>query len=410
MPVSSKKNSSPKGLRLVLILGALTAFTSISIDMYLPGFPQMAEDLAVPIGTIQLTVSAFLYGSAIGQIFYGPLTDRYGRRLPLLFGSALYIISTIGCALANSGEALLFWRLVMALGGGAGMVISRAIVRDLYTTSEAARMFSLLMLVMGATPILAPLVGGQVLLIGGWRSIFYGLTLFGLLCFIVVLKYLPESLPEERRIKQSLPQLVGLYGQLLQHGQYLCYSIGLGCISGLTFSYIAGSPFLFINLDQISPQNFSLFFGLNALGLIGSSQLNRKLLRHYGTKEILRAGLMINLASGIILLLSVFTGFGGFPLQVFCLFVNVASMGLLYPNITALALSPFQKMAGSASSLLGTIQYLIGATCGSLISLLQNATAIPMAAVMTGCAIAALFFAVVLAEFFEPQRTGSRIP
>ncbi len=410
MSVSIKKNSSPKGLRLVLILGAMTAFTSMSIDMYLPGFPQMAEDLGVPIGTIQLTVSAFLYGSAIGQIFYGPLTDRYGRRLPLLVGSALYIISTIGCALANSGEALLFWRLVMALGGGAGMVISRAIVRDLYTTAEAARMFSLLMLVMGAAPILAPLVGGQVLLFGGWRGIFFCLTIFGVLCFGAVAKYLPESLPEDRRIKQSLPQLVGLYGQLLQHGQYLCYSIGLGCISGMTISYIAGSPFLFINLHDISPQHFSLFFGVNALGLIGSSQLNRKLLSHYATKEILRGGLMINLASGIILLLSVFTAFGGFPLQVICLFVNVASMGLLYPNITALALAPFKKMAGSASSLMGTIQYLIGATCGGLIGLLQNGTAIPMAAVMTGCAIAALFFAVVLAEFFEPRKTGSRIP
>jgi DHA1 family bicyclomycin/chloramphenicol resistance-like MFS transporter len=158
--------------RMVLILGALTTFSSMSIDMYLPAFPQISRDLRVPLGVVQLSISAFLFGSAAGQLFYGPLADRYGRRQPLLWGLALYVASTIGCALVQTGEGLLFWRVVMAVGGGAGMVISRAVVRDLYDTGEAARMFSLLMLAMGAAPILAPIAGGQLLLLTGWRGIF----------------------------------------------------------------------------------------------------------------------------------------------------------------------------------------------------------------------------------------------
>ncbi|HEY6838836.1 MAG TPA: MFS transporter, partial [Geobacteraceae bacterium] len=166
--------------RLVLILGALTALSAMSIDMYLPAFPQMARDLGVPLGTVQLSISAFLFGSAAGQLFYGPLADRWGRRTPLLLGLALYVASAVGCACVHTGEGLLFWRVVMAVGGGAGMVISRAVVRDLYDTAEAARMFSLLMLVMGAAPILAPIAGGQLLLITGWRGIFGFLGVFGL--------------------------------------------------------------------------------------------------------------------------------------------------------------------------------------------------------------------------------------
>ena len=176
----------------VLILGALTAFSSMSIDMYLPAFPQMARDLGIPLGMVQLSISAFLYGSAAGQLFYGPLADRWGRRMPLLMGLSLYVASTIGCACVHSGEGLLFWRVVMAVGGGAGMVISRAVVRDLYDTAEAARMFSLLMLVMGAAPILAPLAGGQLLLITGWRGIFGFLGVFGLLSLCAVASASPN--------------------------------------------------------------------------------------------------------------------------------------------------------------------------------------------------------------------------
>jgi DHA1 family bicyclomycin/chloramphenicol resistance-like MFS transporter len=398
-------NDNPqKKLSLVLILGALTGFTAISIDMYLPGFPQMAEDLHVPIGTIQLTVSAFLIGSSVGQIFYGPLSDRWGRKRPLLAGSALYVIATIGCALSDSASALIFWRVVMALGGGAGLVIARAVVRDLYNTIEAARMFSLLMLVMGAAPILAPLAGAQVLLFTGWRGIFFCLSLFGTICFVAVAGFLPETLAPERRLKHSIPHLATLYGQLFKNPQYLCYAVGLGSVSGLTFAYISGAPFLFIELHGISPQHFSLFFSFTAIGLIAASQLNRKLLQYYAVGSILKAALLLNLFSAGLLLFTVATDIGGFSLQYLFLFTNVATTGLLYPNVTALTLAPFKQIAGSASALMGTIQYAMGAGAGILVSLFQHETAIPMAATMTGFSILGLLCAHILPGRLKPAQ------
>ena len=385
-PAVHTDGSSRKNLvRLVLILGALTAFSSMSIDMYLPAFPQMAKDLGVPIGTIQLSISAFLFGSAAGQLIYGPLADRWGRRLPLLLGLTLYVASTIGCALVRTGEGLLIWRVVMAVGGGAGMVISRAIVRDLYDTAEAARMFSLLMLVMGAAPILAPMAGGQVLLLTGWRGIFGCLGIFGLLSLLAAAKYLPETLPEERRVRQGLAQLTSRYGHLLLNRHYLRYAIALGCIAGVNFSYIAGAPYLFIELHGITPQSFGLFFGANALGLIGASQINRRLLRRFTPQQVLKVVLSVNAASGILLVLCVFTEAGGFASQIALLFVCIGTTGLLYPNVTALALEPFHKMAGSASALLGTIQYALGATAGAAVGLFHDGTGLPMTAVMAGC-------------------------
>jgi DHA1 family bicyclomycin/chloramphenicol resistance-like MFS transporter len=376
---------------LVLILGALTAFNSMSIDMYLPAFPEIAHDLGVPLGTVQLSVSAFLFGSALGQLFYGPVADRWGRKRPLLFGLGLYIASTIGCALVRSGEGLLFWRVVMALGGGASIVISRAIVRDLYDTAEAARMFSLLMLVMGAAPILAPLAGGQLLLFTGWRGIFLSLGLFGVLSFCASLIWLPESLPKEKRLQRSLAEMVTGYGSFFSHRQYLYYAIALGAIAGFNFSYIAGAPHLFIELHGVSPQHFGIIFGFNAFGLIGASQLNRKLLRHWSSKRILRVTFAVNLFGSLLLTLAIATGIGGFPAQLALLFICLCTTGLLYPNVTALALAPFATAAGSASALLGTIQYTLGATAGVFVGTFHNGTGLPMVLTMASCAVVGMF-------------------
>lgn len=373
--------------RLVLILGALTAFSSMSIDMYLPAFPQIARDLGVPLGTVQLSISAFLFGSAAGQLFYGPLADRWGRRTPLLLGLALYVVSTVGCACVRTGEGLLFWRVVMAVGGGAGMVIARAVVRDLYDTAEAARMFSLLMLVMGAAPILAPIAGGQLLLITGWRGIFGSLGVFGLLSLVAAAACLPESLPAERRIRRSGVEMAAIYGHLLRNRRYLRYAIALGCIAGVNFSYIAGAPFLFIELHGVSPQQFGFFFGANAFGLIGASQVNRRLLRRFSAQRILDAAFTVNALAALLLTATGITGIGGFPTQVVLIFVCISTTGLLYPNVTALAMAPFDKAAGSASALLGTIQYTLGATAGAVVGMLHNGTALPITATMAACGV-----------------------
>jgi len=373
--------------RMVLILGALTAFSSMSIDMYLPAFPQMSRDLGVPLGTVQLSISAFLFGSAAGQLFYGPLADRYGRRRPLLWGLALYVASTLGCALVQTGEGLIFWRVVMAVGGGAGMVISRAVVRDLYDTAEAARMFSLLMLVMGAAPILAPIAGGQLLLLTGWRGIFVFLGVFGIISLAAAALGLPESLPVERRVRRNLGEMSAVYGELLRNRHYLRYAVALGCVAGINFSYISGAPFLFIELHGVSPQHFGLYFGANACGLIGASQINRRLLHRYSAQRILDAALVVSALAGVLLAASSLSGVGGFPAQVLLLFVCISMTGLLYPNVTALAMAPFDKAAGSASALLGTIQYSIGASAGAIVGVLHNGSALPMTATMAGCAL-----------------------
>jgi len=390
-PTLHPKDMSRRQLAgFVLILGALTAFSSMSIDMYLPAFPQIARDLGIPLGMVQLSISAFLFGSAGGQLFYGPLADRWGRRVPLLVGLTLYVASTIGCACVHTGEGLLFWRVVMAVGGGAGMVISRAVVRDLYDTAEAARMFSLLMLVMGAAPILAPLLGGQLLLITGWRGIFVFLGVFGLLSLLAVAFGLPESLPPERRIRRSSAEMIAVYGQLLRNHQYVRYAVALGCIAGVNFAYISGAPFVFIELHGVSPQHFGLLFGANACGLIGASQINRRLLRRFTPRRILGIAFTITAATGVLLTAAVLTGTGGFPAQALLIFICLCMTGLLYPNVTALAMAPFDKAAGSASALLGTIQYTLGATAGALVGVFHNGTAVPMTATMALCGVAGL--------------------
>ncbi len=373
--------------RLVLVLGVLTAFSSMSIDMYLPAFPQIARDLGVPLGTVQLSISAFLFGSAAGQLFYGPLADRWGRRIPLLFGLALYVASAIGCACVRTGEGLLFWRVIMAVGGGAGMVISRAVVRDLYDTAEAARMFSLLMLVMGAAPILAPIAGGQLLLITGWRGIFGFLGVFGLIALCAAAAGLPESLPPERRIRRSFAEMTAVYGHLLRNRHYLRYAVALGCVAGVNFSYISGAPLVFIELHGVSPQHFGLFFGANACGLIGASQVNRRLLRRFTAQRILNTAFAANAVAALLLAAVGLTGFGGFPAQVLLIFACLCMTGLLYPNVTALAMAPFDKAAGSASALLGTIQYSLGATAGVFVGMSHNGTAMPMIATMAACGV-----------------------
>jgi DHA1 family bicyclomycin/chloramphenicol resistance-like MFS transporter len=372
---------------LVLILGILTAFSAMSIDMYLPAFPQIARELGIPFSTVQLSISAFLFGSAAGQLFYGPLADRWGRRTPLLTGLTLYIVSAIGCACVSTDGELLFWRVVMAIGAGAGGVIARAVVRDLYNLTEAAKMFSMLMLVMGVAPILAPMVGGQILLFTGWRSIFGFLAIFGLLSLCLVAAKLPESLPEERRIRRSLSQMLTVYRHIFRNHQFLRYSIGLGCVTGVNFSYISGAPFVFIELHGVSPQHFGLFFGLGACGLIGASRLNRKLLLRYNPREILTLAFIINVMAAILLAISVITGIGGFHALVTLIFVCLAMTGLLLPNVTALAMAPFNKAAGSASALPGTIQYALGAMAGTLVGLLHNGTGLPMAATMAVCGL-----------------------
>jgi DHA1 family bicyclomycin/chloramphenicol resistance-like MFS transporter len=397
----------PSFTKLAIILGTLSAFAPLSIDMYLPALPSIAADFNTQTSVVQQTLAVFFIGLAVGQAFYGPIADRVGRRTPLLFGSALYMLACIGCAFAPTIQSLILLRLAQALGGCAGIVISRSIVRDLFDMQGSARMYSFLMLVMGLAPITAPLIGGQLLLYFGWRAIFITLSGFGLLCFLLVTFVLPETLPVERRNRAGLGEALRAYGEILASRSYMGYAIASGLASSAMFAYISGSPFVFIELNGVAPERFGLLFGTNAIGLVGAAQLNRWLLLRFSGLQILKVALTFTALSGLLLLLVTATGFGGFPAILVVLFFCIASTGLVGPNATAAAMAPYAKRAGSAAALLGATQFVLGAGAGSLVGLLHNGTAIPMAFVIALCTVGAYLSLQFLAIRSAPTPTTS---
>jgi MFS transporter, DHA1 family, multidrug resistance protein len=360
--------SSPQGSdyrRLALILGALTAMGPLAIDMYLPALPTIAREFQTDSAAVQVSLAVYFTGIALGQAFYGPLSDRVGRKPALYFGLVVFIVSSIGCALAGSVQSLIVFRFLQALGGCAPLVIPRAVVRDHFDQLGSVRMLSVLMLVMGLAPILAPLVGGQLLVNFGWRSVFWLLTAYGAVWLVLVAIFLPESLPVARRRRQPLSAILAIYARLARDRAYMGHVLSGALIFAGLLAYIAGSPFVFIELFDVSPERYGLFFGTNAVGIIAASQINRWL-----------AG-------------RVHTGFGGFAGILVPLFCFITCHGFVLPNTTALAMAPHGREAGSASALLGTIQFVLGSTSGALVGAFANGTAVPLAAVIAGCGVAA---------------------
>lgn len=382
-------STQPSYARLALILGTLAAFGPLSIDMYLPALPTIAIDFGVTTAAVQQTLSAFFIGLAVGQLFYGPISDRWGRRAPLLFGCAMYTVVSLGCALAPSVTGLMGLRFLQALGSSAGVVIGRSVVRDLFDERESARMYSFLVLVMGIAPITAPLIGGQVLAAFGWRAIFLVLAAFGLLCLLMVWFGLEESLPRAHRSASSLGHVLRGYGGLLADGRFMGFALAGGLASAAMFAYISGSAFVFIELNGVPPAHFGFYFGANAFGLIAVSQLNRRLLERYTSAHLLRLALSITAGAALLLFAATLAGIGGFPLMLVLLFITIASTGMVGPNATALAMAPYGRKAGSASALLGATQFAAGALAGALVGLLANGTALPMTGVIAVCGVGA---------------------
>jgi MFS transporter, DHA1 family, multidrug resistance protein len=375
---------------LALVLGALSAFGSLSIDMYLPSFRAISVDLSASEAQVQLTLAVFFGGLGLGQTLYGPISDRYGRMRPLCFGLSLYVIASAACALAGTVEHLVAWRFVQSIGGCAGIVIARAFVRDRFDERESARVFSLLMLVMGLPPVLAPLVGGQILVLFGWRAVFWMLAAYGLVCLAAALLVLRESLPLERRARGGLGQALRVYARLLRDRGFMRYNLSsaLG-ISGM-FAYIFGSPFVFMQIYGVRPDRYGWLFGLNALGLITASQVNHLILRGIAGARILSRALVVTSLAGVFVLAAAWTGAGGLPGLLLPLFVYVSSLGFVLPNVIAAALAAQGRNAGSAAALLGAVQFGAGAAVGMLLGLLGNGTAVPMAGLIAACGLSAL--------------------
>ncbi|WP_406395840.1 Bcr/CflA family multidrug efflux MFS transporter [Streptomyces sp. NBC_00887] len=381
------------GILVTLVLGGLTALPPLSMDMYLPALPAVTDSLHAPAATVQLTLTACLTGMALGQLVVGPMSDRWGRRKPLLLGMIIYVVATAICAFAPSAELLIGFRLLQGLAGAAGIVISRAVVRDLYDGMEMARFFSTLMLISGVAPVIAPVIGGQVLRFTDWRGIFVVLTVVGVLLTLIVWKWLHETLPEEERhtggIGDALRTMRGLLADRVFTGYMIAGSLAFAAL----FAYVSASPFVVQEIYGASPQTFSLLFGINSIGLITVGQINGKVLvGRISLDKALGLGLaVISLAAVALLLMTsgVFGDVGLLPVAT-GLFVLMSAMGLAMPNTNAQALMRTKHAAGSASALLGTTSFLVGAIASPLVGIAGEQTAVPMAVVQVVCALSAV--------------------
>ena len=370
---------SSRQVRLGLIIGCLSALAPLSIDLYLPALPELTHGFGAGASAGQLTLTACLAGLALGQVVAGPLSDRLGRRRPLLVGLGIYCAASLACALAPSLWVLVALRLLQGLGGAAGIVIARAVVRDLRAGAAAARVFSMLMLVTGVAPVLAPVVGAQLLRVTSWRGLFVALSIIGLLLLLAVAVGLDETLPADRRRRGSWSQTARTFDRLLRDPIFLGYALVIAAAYGELFSYIAGSPFVIQDAYGVSPQLYGGVFALNALGLVVCGQINAALVGRVTPKRLLAFGVVIAAAAGLCLLAFVIVGGIGLAGILPCLFVVVASLGFVMPNATALALTAYPHVAGSASALLGLLQFLIGAAVAPLAGASGSASAVPMA-------------------------------
>jgi DHA1 family bicyclomycin/chloramphenicol resistance-like MFS transporter len=398
VPAMQGKASPKNRLGMIVALGALTAFAPLSIDMYLPAFPALEGYFATDAGAVQATLAAFFIGLAIGQAFHGPLSDRFGRRAPLMAGIGIYIAASIGAIFAPDIETLAVLRFIQAIGGCAGMVIARAMVRDLFDERDSAKVFSMLMLVMGLAPILAPLLGGQILILADWRVIFLVLAGFGALCLFGVVVFLPETHGPDRRQRGGLGPVLRAYGRLLADPIFMGFGVANALLSAGLFSYITGSPFVFITLYGVSPQEYGLLFSLNAIGLIAATQVNVRLLRYWSGRQILKVAMAINAVAGLALAGMALAQPASLFLLMVPLFTTLVSLGFVGANAMAAAMSRAGHHAGAASALLGVMQFGFGAVAGAAVSLFENGTAGPMGLVMAGLAVAGFTVHRLLAD------------
>jgi DHA1 family bicyclomycin/chloramphenicol resistance-like MFS transporter len=387
---------------LILLLGTMSALGPLAIDMYLPAFPTIAAEFHVGVAEVERTLAVYFIGLSLGQLVYGPASDRFGRKRPLYFGLIMFIIASAGCALAASVHQLMAMRLLQALGGCAEMVVARAIVRDRFDTREAARVYSSLMLVMGLAPILAPLIGGWLIVHIGWRSIFVVHVLVASVCLFNVAFFLQESLPPERRDQNGFMETAALYGRLLGHRTFMGHTLSVSLMCGGLFAYVGGSPFVIIQLFGVRPEHFGYYFGLNAAGLITASQINGRLAHHFSLTKILRSALIAAAAAGSVLLFDALTHLGGFAGILMPLFFFVSSLGFVFPTATSLALAPHGRNAGNASAVLGCVQFLLSGLSGMLVSALDNGTAAPMCGLIAAGGIAAMVINLFMSSS-EPE-------
>ena len=375
--------------RWLIFVGLVTALGPISTDMYLPGFPAISTELGVSQSLVQYTVTAFLAGVAIGQLLYGPLSDRIGRKLPLCVGIVVYAVASVGCALAENISVLIAWRFAQGLGGCAGIVIGRAMVRDRFGSVGSAKAFSLMMLVVAVGPMIAPVIGGW--LTGfGWRAIFAVLALFGAFLAASVVKSIDETLAVDRRTRGGVTQVVAQYRAMFKSTQLLSYTVVAGLMQSALFAYVVSAPFVLIDVYGIPPQYFGFVFFANTAGLIAASQINAAIVGRFGPDRILGIALLWPVGLSITLIVALLLGFSSIYLVLSVLFGLLVGHGFISPNAAALGLSKHGEQAGTASAVMGVTQFGLGIVTIFITSLFEATSALPLALVIGACSCLAL--------------------
>jgi DHA1 family bicyclomycin/chloramphenicol resistance-like MFS transporter len=374
---------------LAVLLGLITAVGPFAIDIYLPALPTLGASLSASPSAVQMSLTVFFMIIGVCQLFYGPISDVFGRKLPIYAGLLIFAVGSIGCALAPSIEVLIGFRAVQAFGACAGMVIPRAIVRDLYTGHEAARLMALLMLVMSVSPILAPLAGSLVISLWSWREVFVVLAVVALLCLVMTIVQLPETHPAERRLGKTLGSAFGSYGALLRDPVFTGLSVVCGFGLATFFVFIGSAPFVYIEYFGLTPTQFSLCFALNAASFFAMSQLTARLSARFGMSPLIRWSVVA--VAAVMLVLATTTLWGShLALMMTLLFIGFGFLGLLLPAAGVLSLEDHGAVAGSASALLGAIQMITAAASMTLIGLFADHTPAPMLLGIALCAVAAM--------------------
>ena len=374
-----------------VVLGLLTASGAFGIDTYLPAFPKISEALGVDEGRVQLSLTSYMAALTVGQVIYGPVSDKVGRKGPLLFGFALFVVGSIGCALSPGIWTLIAMRFVQGLGACAGMVLGRAVIRDLSTGEAAAKLFALLILLLGVSPIVAPMLGSTLIWLFPWQSIFWAIAIIGVACLVLIVTFLDETNPASRRPADAgFGKPFAAYGTLLRDRTFLTTALIGGCSQGAVFAYLAGSSFVYIDLHGVSEVGYSLLFALNASALIGAAQCNVKLMRWLGaSKLVFSAALVQTIAAASIVALAL-AGLDSLVVIAASLFVVLGCHGILGPTTSLLAIEPWPQSAGAASAMMGALQFAVGTVASAVVSVLANGTSVPMFGVIAACAAGSL--------------------
>ena len=375
---------------LILILGSLTALSPFSIDMYLPGFPAIAKDLATSVSKVSLSLSGFFIGISLGQLLYGPLLDRFGRKKPLYIGLSVYILASIGCAFSHSIGALIFLRFIQALGSCAATVVSVTLVRDLFPVEDNAKVFALLILVLGASPMIAPTAGGYIVSSLGWHAVFIVLTILCVLIFLCCIFWLPAGNAPDTSLSLKPGAITRSFLSVFLTPQFYTYCLTGGIAFTGLFAYVAGSPIVFMNVYGVSQKTYGWIFAMLSIGFIGSSQLNNLFLKKYKSHQILEVILPVYVVFSLLFIIASQMGWLHLPLIIVFIFLLLSCVGIANPNTAALTLAPFAKNAGTASSLMGAIQMGLGSLISVFISLFEKPSVTPLAIAFVASSVLSL--------------------